>query len=128
LEESNDHVKTLHFDSPVVQEFVDLFPDVIRLIRHGRNQGKGAPIRTGIKYATGEYSIIQDADLEYDPREYRLLLRPLLNGKADAVFGSRFTTGRERRVLYFWHSVANRILTTLCNAFSSKSHGYGDLL
>ena len=79
------------------------------------NQGKGAAIRTAIEHATGEFSIIQDADLEYDPREYSKLLRPLLEGKADAVYGSRFMISGERRVLYFWHSVANQILTGMCN-------------
>ncbi len=99
----------------LVQEFVDLFPETIRLIRHERNQGKGAAIRTAIAHAQGEFSIIQDADLEYNPREYRRILRPLLAGEADAVFGSRFMGGREHRVLYYWHSVANGLLTTFCN-------------
>ncbi|MCU1335693.1 MAG: glycosyl transferase, family 2 [Bryobacterales bacterium] len=102
----------------LVQQFAELYPDTVRLIRHERNQGKGAAIRTAITHATGEFSIIQDADLEYNPREYSRLLRPLLTGEADAVFGSRFAAAGERRVLYFWHSVANRALTTLCNIFS----------
>ena len=87
----------------------------IQLIRHEKNRGKGAAIRTAIQAATGLYSIIQDADLEYDPREYRKLLGPLLDGEADVVYGSRFMVTGERRVLYFWHSLANAILTTLCN-------------
>ncbi len=87
----------------------------IRLVRHERNRGKGAAIRTAIEHARGEFSIIQDADLEYDPREYVQVLRPLLEGKADVVYGSRFMIVGERRVLYFWHSVANRLLTELCN-------------
>ena len=87
----------------------------IRLVRHERNRGKGAAIRTAIEYARGDFSIIQDADLEYDPREYVHVLRPLLEGKADVVYGSRFMIVGERRVLYFWHSVANRLLTELCN-------------
>jgi glycosyltransferase involved in cell wall biosynthesis/phospholipid N-methyltransferase len=87
----------------------------IRLIRHPENRGKGAAIRTAIQQATGRYSIIQDADLEYDPREYPKVLAPLLSGEADVVYGSRFMAAGERRVLYFWHSLANRILTTLCN-------------
>jgi glycosyltransferase involved in cell wall biosynthesis len=99
----------------IVEEFVQRYPDKARLIRHEKNRGKGAAIVTAIGHARGEFSIIQDADLEYDPREYRKLLRPLLSGKADAVYGSRFLPSGERRVLYFWHSVANRILTTLCN-------------
>jgi glycosyltransferase involved in cell wall biosynthesis len=87
----------------------------LRLIRHRKNQGKGAAIRTAIQAAAGHYSVIQDADLEYDPREYTKLLGPLLTGEADVVYGSRFVAAGERRVLYFWHSLANRILTTLCN-------------
>ncbi len=94
------------------------YAGTVRLIRHGKNQGKGAAIRTAIEHATGEFSIIQDADLEYDPREYSRLLKPLLDGNADAVFGSRFMIVGERRVLYFWHAVGNRILTTLCNMFA----------
>lgn len=87
----------------------------IKVFSHSRNQGKGAAIRTAIRHARGDFAIIQDADLEYDPREYPRLLGPLLEGKADAVFGSRFMISGERRVLYFWHSIANRLLTTLCN-------------
>ncbi|MDQ6675778.1 MAG: glycosyltransferase family 2 protein, partial [Acidobacteriota bacterium] len=87
----------------------------IRLFHHGTNQGKGAAIRTAIGHARGEFSLIQDADLEYDPKEYPKLLQPLLEGKADAVFGSRFMATGERRVLYFWHSLANRMLTLVCN-------------
>src|SRR5947209_8691994 len=99
----------------IVEDLAAAHPGVIRLVRHAHNQGKGAAIRTAIQHATGEFSIIQDADLEYDPREYGRVLHPLLEGKADAVYGSRFMISGERRVLYFWHSVANRILTTLCN-------------
>lgn len=102
-----------------VESFIGAHPDApIRLIRHERNQGKGAAIRTAIQSATGEFSIIQDADLEYDPREYPKLLAPLLSGDADVVYGSRFIAAGERRVLYFWHSLANHILTTLCNIVS----------
>jgi 2-polyprenyl-3-methyl-5-hydroxy-6-metoxy-1,4-benzoquinol methylase len=95
-----------------------LHPGIVRLIRHDKNRGKGTAIRTAIQHATGEFSIIQDADLEYDPREYCRMIAPLLRGDADAVFGSRFAAAGERRVLYFWHSVANHILTLCCNVVS----------
>lgn len=98
----------------IVAEMAARCPE-IQLVRHERNRGKGASIRTAIEHAQGEYSIIQDSDLEYDPREYRNLLRPLLEGKADVVYGSRFMIVGERRVLYFWHSVANWLLTEFCN-------------
>jgi glycosyltransferase involved in cell wall biosynthesis len=93
-------------------------PDTIRYIPHEKNQGKGAAIRTAIAAATGELSIFQDADLEYDPRDYGRILEPLLREQADVVYGSRFLSGERRRVLYFWHSIGNRILTTLSNMFS----------
>jgi glycosyltransferase involved in cell wall biosynthesis len=87
----------------------------VRVFHHERNQGKGAALRTGISKATADFVIIQDADLEYDPAEYPKLLAPLLNGKADAVFGSRFIGSEAHRVLYFWHSVGNKFLTLLSN-------------
>jgi SAM-dependent methyltransferase len=99
----------------VVEGFVARHPESIQLIRHQRNSGKGAAIRTALEHARGEFSIVQDADLEYDPNEYSKLLKPLLEGKADAVFGSRFLVAGERRVLYFWHALANWLLTTFCN-------------
>jgi glycosyltransferase involved in cell wall biosynthesis len=106
-------------DSPeIVERYASQYPSLIRLIRHDRNQGKGAAIRTAIGHATGEFSIIQDADLEYDPREYMVMLAPLLDGRADAVFGSRFASSAQRRVLYFWHSLANRALTACCNVLA----------
>jgi len=101
-----------------VEGVAAVHPGLIRLVRQPVNQGKGAAIRTAIEHATGEFSIIQDADLEYDPREYGRMLGPLLSGKADAVYGSRFMISGERRVLYFWHSVANQILTGMCNVVS----------
>jgi 2-polyprenyl-3-methyl-5-hydroxy-6-metoxy-1,4-benzoquinol methylase len=98
-----------------VQDFIARTNAPVRLFHHERNQGKGAAVRTAIQNATGEFSLIQDADLEYDPNEYPRLLGPLLAGKADAVFGSRFLISGERRVLYFWHSLANQLLTQICN-------------
>ena len=89
----------------------------IRLFRHEVNRGKGAAVRTAIEQATGDFSLIQDADLEYDPSEYPVLLRPLLDGRADAVFGSRYLAGGQTRVLLFWHSVINKTLTTVSNMF-----------
>ena len=99
----------------IVRSFVNRYPDRIRLIQHTVNRGKGAAVRNAVQHAEGEIGIIQDADLEYNPAEYPSLLRPILEDRADAVFGSRFVVAGERRVLYFWHALANRILTTLCN-------------
>ena len=89
----------------------------IRLIRHEVNAGKGAAVRTAIQQATGDFTLIQDADLEYDPSEYSILIRPLLDGRADAVFGSRYLAGGQTRVLLFWHSMMNKLLTTVSNMF-----------
>jgi len=90
----------------------------VRVLAQPRNQGKGAALRRGFREATSDYVIVQDADLEYDPGEYRDLLEPLLDGRADVVFGSRFLAGRPHRVLYFWHSVGNKLLTLLSNMFT----------
>ena len=93
-------------------------PMVDRVIYHEHNQGKGAALRTGFAAATGDVVLIQDADLEYDPRDYEKLLRPVLENKADVVYGSRFLGGQSHRVLYFWHSIGNRLLTLLSNMFT----------
>jgi glycosyltransferase involved in cell wall biosynthesis len=92
--------------------------DDLRILLHERNRGKGAALRTGFAQATGDIVIIQDADLEYDPRQYRRLIQPIVEGVADVVYGSRFLPVGPHRVLYFWHSVANRILTTVSNMFT----------
>ncbi|MFZ1006315.1 MAG: glycosyltransferase family 2 protein [Candidatus Sulfotelmatobacter sp.] len=91
----------------------------VRFLQQSRNMGKGAALRRGIQEARGDFVVIQDADLEYDPSEYELLLAPLLQGKADAVYGSRFMGGAPHRVLYFWHSVGNRILTVFSNCLTN---------
>jgi len=90
----------------------------VRVVLHERNQGKGAALRTGFSHATAEFVVVQDADLEYDPAEYPVLLEPLLDDRADVVFGSRFLSGRPHRVLYFWHSMGNKFLTLLSNMFT----------
>jgi glycosyltransferase involved in cell wall biosynthesis len=94
-------------------------PLVSAVIYHDRNQGKGAALRTGIAAATGDIVIVQDADLEYDPQEYPLLLEPFLQGKADVVYGSRFMGGKPHRVVYYWHSLGNWALTTMSNMFTN---------
>ena len=99
----------------ILEEMAARHPGRIRLFRHEVNRGKGAAIRTGIRHAAGEFGIIQDSDLEYDPAEYPKVLGPLVANKADVVYGSRFLISGERRVLYYWHSLANRLLTTACN-------------
>lgn len=90
-----------------------------KLFNHEINKGKGAAIHTGISKATGEYLVIQDADLEYNPNEFNLLLQPVVDGFADIVFGSRFMGGNPHRILFFWHSIGNKFLTTISNIFTN---------
>ncbi|MBO6934903.1 MAG: glycosyltransferase family 2 protein [Deltaproteobacteria bacterium] len=98
----------------LLAKLADQYDDV-RVVLHDHNQGKGAALSTGFQSVSGDIVIIQDADLEYDPREYPKLLEPILDGRADVVYGSRFAGGQEHRVLYFWHMVGNRFLTLLSN-------------
>ena len=97
----------------------EITPLVHKIIYHNINQGKGAALRTGIQASSGDVIIIQDADLEYDPNEYEILVRPIQNDQADVVYGSRFIGGRPHRILFFWHRIGNGVLTFLSNMFSN---------
>lgn len=98
----------------------ETFPDAdIKVFMHEQNRGKGAAVRLGFTKITGDIAVIQDADLEYDPDDYKKLLKPLLDGRADVVYGSRFVGGDEHRVLYYWHYLGNRFLTTVSNCFTN---------
>ncbi|MBK9567859.1 MAG: glycosyltransferase family 2 protein [Saprospiraceae bacterium] len=104
----------------IVLEYKDVHPEIeISYYRHEVNKGKGAALHTGIKEAKGDLIIVQDADLEYDPNEFNLLLKPVLDGFADVVYGSRFIGGNAHRILFFWHSIGNKVLTFMSNALTN---------
>ncbi len=103
----------------IVRRLAEQFPEEIVTVFHERNCGKGAAVRTAVDKMTGEVCLVQDADLEYDPSDYGLLLEPILSGRADCVFGSRFTGTQPKRVLFFWHYLGNKVLTLLSNVLTN---------
>lgn len=130
IREIYECVKAVNIDKEII--FVDdgstdgsreilqkLADDSTRVVLHDVNRGKGAALRSGFQHVTGDIVIIQDADLEYDPAQYSKLIQPILEGKADVVYGSRFISGEYRRVLFFWHMVGNKLLTLLSNLFTN---------
>ena len=108
--------------SEKIKSYLEKYPELnLRYFEHEKNQGKGAALHTGIKVASGDYLVIQDADLEYDPNEYNILLKPFVDGFADVVYGSRFMGGKPHRILFFWHSIGNHWLTGLSNIFTNMN-------
>ena len=108
------------FSTDGTRELIKSFQEAdLKILFHRENQGKGAALRTGFQYATGDIILIQDADLEYDPQDYPKLLQPILDGKADVVYGSRFQGSEAHRVLYYWHSVGNKLLTMISNMLTN---------
>lgn len=104
----------------ILQSFIQSHPQLdIKSFHHAVNKGKGAALHTGIKEATGDFIIVQDADLEYDPNEFNILLKPIVDDRADVVYGSRFMGGNPHRILFFWHSLGNQFLTFISNMFSN---------
>ncbi|HET8963031.1 MAG TPA: glycosyltransferase family 2 protein [Chitinophagales bacterium] len=104
----------------ILQSFIQSHPQLdINAFHHAVNKGKGAALHTGIKEATGDFIIVQDADLEYDPNEFNILLKPIVDDRADVVYGSRFMGGNPHRILFFWHSLGNQFLTFISNMFSN---------